>query len=144
MLSPQHPRTEHLRRSRGAALVEMAVVTPMLILLVFGVIEATRMCMVAQLLTNAAREGCRVAVNNSTTSANVDARVKATLDASDTRIYPLITETLNYPNLSQARLNTPISLTLSVPFSSVDWLAPPFFCSSRTITATAVMLSQRP
>jgi len=144
MLSQQHVGPYHFRRNRGAALVEMAVVTPMLILLVFGMMEVTRMCMVAQLLTNAAREGCRVAVNNGTTSADVDARVKATLDASDTKIYPLITETLSPTAIQSTALNTPITLTLSVPFSSVDWLAPPLFFSSRTITAKAVMLSQHP
>ena len=46
---------------RGASVVEMAVVSPILITLIFGVIEFGWAFMVRQMLTNAAREGARVA-----------------------------------------------------------------------------------
>ena len=48
-------------RRRGGAVVEMAVVSPLLLTLVFGVIEFGNAFMVRQMLTNAAREGARVA-----------------------------------------------------------------------------------
>lgn len=48
-------------RRRGAAVVEMAVVSPLLLTLIFGVIEFGNSFMVRQILTNAAREGVRVA-----------------------------------------------------------------------------------
>ena len=50
-----------LARRRGGAVVEMAVVSPLLLTLVFGVIEFGNSFMVRQILTNAAREGARVA-----------------------------------------------------------------------------------
>ncbi len=46
---------------RGAAIVEMAVVTPLLLTLLFGVIEFGNSFMFRQILTNAAREGARTA-----------------------------------------------------------------------------------
>lgn len=49
------------RIRRGAAIVEMAVVSPLLLTMVFGVIEFGNSFMVRQMLTNAAREGARVA-----------------------------------------------------------------------------------
>ncbi len=47
---------------RGAAIVEMAVVSPLLLTMIFGVIEFGNSFMIRQMLTNAAREGARVAV----------------------------------------------------------------------------------
>jgi Flp pilus assembly pilin Flp len=52
------------RDERGAAAVEMALVAPVLILLVFGIIEFARAWNVRQTLTDAAREGARTAVVN--------------------------------------------------------------------------------
>lgn len=49
------------RRDRGAAAVEFALVVPMLLLLVFGIIDFGRMLNVKITLTQAAREGARAA-----------------------------------------------------------------------------------
>lgn len=51
---------------RGAAIVEMAVVTPLLLTLLFGVIEFGNSFMFRQILTNAAREGARTSAIQAT------------------------------------------------------------------------------
>ncbi|MDG1874776.1 MAG: pilus assembly protein [Mariniblastus sp.] len=43
----------------GAATVELVLVAPFILMIVFGTFELARMMMVKQALTNAAREGCR-------------------------------------------------------------------------------------
>src|SRR5947209_283568 len=64
----KHPTADSNRRW-GAAAVEFAIVAPLLVSLVLGLIEFGRVLMVEQILTNAAREGCRTAVlDGSTTS----------------------------------------------------------------------------
>src|SRR5262245_58450199 len=50
------------RERRGVAAVEFAVMATLLFTLVFGMIEVGRGMMVAEMLNNAARNGCRVAV----------------------------------------------------------------------------------
>ncbi len=57
-------------RSRriGAALVEAAFVLPVFFLLIIGIIEIGRGLMVQELLTRAARAGCRQGILPSTTS----------------------------------------------------------------------------
>lgn len=50
---------------RGAAIVEMAAVLLVFVMLLFGVLEFSRLLFVRQVLTNAAREGARYAVVNS-------------------------------------------------------------------------------
>src|SRR5258707_9130468 len=51
-----------LRRRSGTAAVEFAVILPFIMVLFLGIIEFGRVLMVQQILTNAAREGCRNAV----------------------------------------------------------------------------------
>jgi Flp pilus assembly protein TadG len=52
------------RDERGAAAVELALVMPILVLILFGIIEFARAWNVRQTLTDAAREGARIAVVN--------------------------------------------------------------------------------
>jgi len=71
-------RLRHLRDDRGAAAVEFALVLPLLLLLVFGVMEFSRLYNVQISLSNAAREGARVmAIKNSPAAARAAAIVAA-------------------------------------------------------------------
>ena len=61
----------------GVAAVEFAFVAPVFFLLVLGLVEMGRMMMVQLSLTNAAREGCRMAVIGTTISgSDVDSAVR--------------------------------------------------------------------
>src|SRR5687768_2965632 len=66
---------------RGAALVEMAMTLPLLMLLCVGIIEFGRAYQTWQVLTNAAREGARIAVLPGINDAAVTGRVQAYLAA---------------------------------------------------------------
>jgi hypothetical protein len=54
-------------RRRAAALIEFAVVAPLLLTLLFGIIEYGYVFMIRQTVVHAAREGCRIAVLQTTT-----------------------------------------------------------------------------
>lgn len=69
-------------RDRGQSLVEMAVVLPVLLLLVIGMIEFARAWMFQQLITNIAREGARLAVIPTSDQAMVQTRIDALLTAA--------------------------------------------------------------
>ena len=70
----------HFEKERGAAAVEFALVVPMLMMLVFGVVDFGYMINRDTMLNNAAREGVRVA-SLGATSADVTTAVKASLPA---------------------------------------------------------------
>ncbi len=72
------------KRSEGQALVEFALVAPIFLLLVLGVVEFGRAWQVSQTLTDAARAGCRTAVvyNTSTTMNTVAGRMNANMAAA--------------------------------------------------------------
>ena len=55
-------RSNRCEDRHGAAAVETAMVLPIALLFMFGIMEYGRFVMTQQVLTNAAREGCRYAV----------------------------------------------------------------------------------
>jgi len=69
--------------TRGNAVVEFALVLPILLLVVFGITELGRMIMTTNVLNTASREGARLAaVSAISDSLNVHARVEEVLDAA--------------------------------------------------------------
>jgi Flp pilus assembly protein TadG len=125
------------RRNRwGAAAVEFAIVAPVFFLLVFGMIEYGRMVMVQQVITNAAREGARVGVLDGATTANVTTAVSTYLTSA--KITGATTAVSPSPP-SSAGYGQPVTVTISVPFNSVSWLATPLFLGGKTLSATSVM-----
>jgi len=126
------------RRKRcGAAVVEFALVAPVFFLLVFGMIEFGRMVMVQQIITNASREGARIAVLDGTTAAEVHSTVSNYLQNSSIRGATII---IDPPEPGTAGYGAPVSVTVQVPFAQVSWLPAPFFIGANTnLSATTVM-----
>ena len=89
------------RREEGTALIETAFVLPIMLLVCVGILEFGRAYQTWQVVTNAAREGARVAILPEYADASVVNRVKtylkngglpaAVVDGADTKV--LITET---------------------------------------------------
>lgn len=82
------------RSQRGAALIEMAVTLPLLLLVTMGAVEFGRAYQYWQVLTNAAREGARIAVLPGVNDDAVKDRVTTYMTAG--------------------RLNTPGAATITV------------------------------
>jgi Flp pilus assembly protein TadG len=81
------------RDQRGAALLEMAFTLPLLLLISVSIFEFGRAFEVWQVLTNAAREGARVAVLPGISDAMVTARVQQYANAGvlDAGVTPTVT-----------------------------------------------------
>lgn len=73
-------RRTPIRSERGAALVEAAFTIPLLLFVSLLIVEFGRAFETWQVMTNAAREGARVAVLPNATAAAVEARVKSYLE----------------------------------------------------------------
>jgi Flp pilus assembly protein TadG len=65
-----------LKSQRGAALLETAITIPLILLVSVSIFEFGRAYQTWQVLTNAAREGARVAVIQGTTDGQVTAAVR--------------------------------------------------------------------
>ncbi len=70
------------RSERGAELIEFAIVFPVLMLIVAGIADFGMMFRSLEVITNASREGARVAVLPAYAAVDVEARVDAYMAAS--------------------------------------------------------------
>src|ERR1700722_6198723 len=65
---PPKPVTRRQRRRRGATIVQPALVLNVCLMFLLGLCDFVRVIMLRQIVTNAAREGCRYAVVNTSTA----------------------------------------------------------------------------
>jgi len=136
-------------RRRGAALVEIALVLPIFFAVILGIIEFGRAMMVGQLVTNAAREGARLAVVGDSTNAIVTQSIRDFLSQAANISPDLVTVTITvdpFPGnppvagnqISGASSRDLVTVTVEVPFSDVSFL-PPTYLSQTRLTGRSSM-----
>ena len=132
------------KHRRGTAAVEFALVAPIFFLLILGMIEIGRAVMVQQIITNASREGARLAVLPGTTGQEVVTRVGDILD--DSGISGATTQVLGENDTpidpQSSGYGEVIKVRVSVPFSNVSWLPGAKYVNG-DLTATTVMRGER-
>ena len=69
-------KTDLRTRERGSAMVEAAISIPLLLVLMVGIFEVGRAYQTWQVLTNAAREGARMAITPSGTPSDTTALIR--------------------------------------------------------------------
>jgi TadE-like protein len=74
--TPRRQRRFGIGSERGQSLLETAMILPLILLVSVGIFEFGRLFQAMQIMTNAAREGARVAVLPATTVDDVKDRVK--------------------------------------------------------------------
>jgi Flp pilus assembly protein TadG len=119
---------------RGASLVEFALVAPVFILFVMGIIELGRVLMVQHLLTNAARQGCRVGVIGGTSTPTISSTSLQSLSSqgvSASRASVQVND--GSADASTAKSGDEITVMISVPMSDISWVPLPAY-SSGTLT----------
>lgn len=136
------------KQRSGAALVEMAIVLPIFLMVSLGIIEFGRALMVANMVTNSAREGARMAVldgssNTQVQQAVVDFLIAATGVASgDISVNIAITPAAGNPNpanqCSAAMARDLIAVQVQIPFNKVA-LIPGGYLTGATLTGRSAM-----
>jgi Flp pilus assembly protein TadG len=132
---------------RGAEIVEFAIVLPLLLLILVGIIDFGLLFQRYQVLTNAAREGARVSVLPGYQVADVQARVTQFLVASGLTETPTTTvgAAASVPvGGGQCIRVRPVTVEYPYSYSAVGALASVFGSGfSRTgLQATATMRSE--
>src|SRR6266567_3473641 len=125
-------------RDRGSVAVEFALLLPVLLLLIFGVIDFGRAINAQITLTQAAREGARLAALGQS-SATVTARAQS----AAVGLSPVtVTVTACPPGATQtteAKVVTRYAFTYVTPISAIATLIGGSGYGSPTLTATGVM-----
>ena len=107
-------RLKHARR--GTAVVEAAVMAPLVVTAMFGMIEVGYSFMIRQTVTLASREGCRAAAMPGGTMADVNAAVDETMEGPGLTGY---TVTSNLSELSGT--DTDVWVKVSIPFNRASF-----------------------
>jgi len=119
------------RHDRGAAAVEFALILPLLVLLIFGIVEFGRAYNVQISITNAAREGARVmAVHNDPAMARSAASAAA----------PAVTPAIAPGNVTVSPANCVAGATVTVTIRYTVTLMTGFFGPGFPLTGKGVML----
>ena len=131
--APNRDLTKRLRRERGAAAVEFALVMPILLTLALGIVEFGRAYNVQTTLAAAAREGARtMALKNNV----VDAKESSKLALSPAVPSPEAVVINIVPSATggcTANLNATVTLTYSLPYMTK------FFGTTIPLTGKGVM-----
>jgi len=123
-------------RDRGAAAVELALLLPVLLLLVFGIIDFGRALNAQITLTQAAREGARIA-------ALGESNVVSGTQAAATGLSPVAVTVTSCPAGAGTGVNAVVKASYSfsfvTPLSAIAGILGSSLGSTMTLTATGVM-----
>jgi len=139
MVANHNPSTHQLRRAknsrRGAAMIEFALCLPILLLLVFSIIELGRALMVHQILTNGAREGARLAVIPGSTDAQVFDKIDTYMNNAGISGF---SRTVT-PSIASASPGDQLTVDVSVPFNQVSWGTNWLGIDAATLSSSVIM-----
>lgn len=118
---------------RGAVAVELAVVSPVMLAMVFGIIEFGWLFTVRHTMVNAAREGARIGVLQGVTVGDIEDRVREYLE-------PMGLAGKANIDVTEATLADPtVTVVVSVPQEEVSLVGNFFGFTQGTVEGTASM-----
>lgn len=132
-------------RRRGMAVIEAALLFPLLILFLLAMVEYGWCFLKYQCINNAAREGVRVAVRDGATDAQWQAAVTNIMATCGKRgVTPTYTVTLS-PGVGSAS-GTQLTCTITVAYPQLNITNSPltFLPTPSTLTARATMSKEGP
>jgi Flp pilus assembly protein TadG len=131
-----HRLARNARQDRGAAVVEFALLLPVLLFLVFGIIDFGRALNAQITLTQAAREGARMA-------ALGESNVVNGTQAAATGLSPVTVTVTSCPANAGPGVNAVVRATYTfsfvTPINAIATLFGSSFGSTLTLTAQGVM-----
>ncbi|MEM9586674.1 MAG: TadE/TadG family type IV pilus assembly protein [Planctomycetota bacterium] len=125
-------------RRRGAAAIEFAVCLPVIVLLVFGSIEASSFIFLKQSLCVAAYEGCREAIRAESTNATARSRATTILNSRGVTGFDI-----QFPNgaVANADRGDEIVVVVTAPTNTNSPLAGDYI-TNRVLNARVVMVKE--
>jgi Flp pilus assembly protein TadG len=122
----------------GVAAVEFAVVSPILTIFVFAIVEITGAIYLQQSLTIAAYEGARVSIMSGTSSGNVTAASQRILDAKSINGAKVTVD----PDPSTVEFGDPIEVTVTAPLADNSFFNR-LFSTATVFSASVTMMAEK-
>ncbi len=137
------------RRRRGLISVETALITPLLLLMAFGIIEYGWMFMKASQVSDAARRGARSAVVpdvtsiSQVTSPSEDPTPAAIVVLNDAGI-PVRANTVTVPTGVSPGVGNVVTVVVTVPYEDVELMGLPFIPTPEVLRVSVSMAKEGP
>ncbi len=134
---------QHRQKQRGVAAVEFALVLPVLLLILFGIIEFGLVMFDQAVITNASREGARAGIVLKTPKATTTDIQNVVLNYCQSRLISIggtSSPSVSVPSGQGGSFGTPLTVTVTYKFTGLalgSWIGP--FSKLLTLTATTVM-----
>jgi len=120
-----HPASSN-RQRRGVTSIEFALVAPLFFVLMLGIIEFGRAFMVMELLNESARQACRQAIVEGTSSAQIKLTATNFLTSvgfdSSVAGVSVNNTPIDTIEIKTMGANTDMTVQVTVPVSSVTWV----------------------
>lgn len=127
-------------RRRAIVIIEFAIALPLLLVLVFGVVELGWAILKSQQITNAARQGARVGARIDATNADVNQAIQAMMDAANMGSSGFVV-TLEPGNIEEIPGGQQFTVTLTVSYANVG-LGMPFVPVPTNLVAHVTMAKE--
>lgn len=131
-------RDRHLERRRGAALVEFALVFPIVMLFIGALLEFSRVSMLRHSADTAAYEAARVGIVVGAKRPAIVAAANELLTSAQLKKWAVkvLPETIDE--------NTPfVQVRVDIPVAENSWVSP-FLFTQHTVTSTVTLVTERP
>lgn len=126
---------------KGSVLVEFALLLPIFIALILGVFELGWALFAQNAMQDATRQGTRLAVTENTGTGDITALIKGMLNANNIQTGSILVDIVPAAVSLQPK-GTPITITVSIPYSSISILPTTIFLGNTTLTAQVTMAKE--
>lgn len=143
MIRQAHPLRPIVHRCRrGAALVELALLLPVLGTIVLGVCEIGQVLRVHASLTEAARKGCATGTLPGSSNADIIGDVQSALSDSGLPTSATITVKVNdiIANVATAKRNDKVSVAVSLPTAQAAWTGSNVFVLQSSVQSEVIVM----
>jgi Flp pilus assembly protein TadG len=140
-------RRDARKHRRGTACVEFAALSPILLLLFLGIVDVGQFVNIGQSVSNASREGARVAARQTTTNCS---KVQNAVTNYLTNLYPNLPSSavqctvtsagtsVTGTGIATVATGTPVTVQVVVQFDPVRWINGFTFLAGRNVAKSTV------
>jgi Flp pilus assembly protein TadG len=128
-------------RERGQSMVELALVLPLLLLILFGIVDLGRVFNAYIAITNASREGALYGSFYPPVNESAKARIRERVLQEAQPTVMLDSNLIHVSSVATGSGTEPVTVTVEYPFAAVSMMMGSFFPSNPyNLKATTVMM----
>jgi Flp pilus assembly pilin Flp len=140
----RNPKLPVVHEESGAALVEFALVLPLVLVLLLGALDLGKAFNYWIDETHLAHEGARYAAVNKNPGPEPSLQESIKAQADTPELQSALQVCISFPGAGGAQLGEPVEVKVTSNYSFLSFIAEKLDLATKTITATSTMRLERP